>query len=210
MFYPILKRRNNYDKKNDGTYYRYSFYRDAILEDCQERCVYCDLLLKEHAYEGMHLDHFRPQSFFKSLSNDPHNLVISCPKCNVLKSNHWPCDKTQDNSPSHDDDVGFIDPFSERLSDYLYVDSDGVVKSKKKTAKYMIELLKLNRKARVLLRKKRMQYHISIKLKESLDRQMNNLFDEMVDGVISKELASAKYCKLKQASDKIHDLLKLL
>ena len=73
MFYPKLQRRDNYKLKKEGGFYSYSAYYDEVLEDCLKRCVYCDITLEELGYEGVHLDHFRPQDYCKSLVNDPNN-----------------------------------------------------------------------------------------------------------------------------------------
>ncbi|HGL6355880.1 TPA: HNH endonuclease [Citrobacter amalonaticus] len=198
MFYPILTRRKEYEKKKSGDYYRYSYYRAVIEEDCQKRCVYCDLLLKEHAFEGMHLDHFRPQSLFSELTNDPSNLVLSCPKCNSLKTNHWPCSGVAINSPPHDNNIGFIDPFTEKMRDYLAVDKDGVLHSNKKPADYVIELLKLNRPSRILLRKRRLQISTALNMKDLLDKQIDTLFYELTKDNCDKDAILDKYHKLKK------------
>ncbi|MGQ6605127.1 HNH endonuclease [Serratia sp. IR-2025] len=207
MFYPKLKRRNNYSVKKRGGYYRYSYYRQEILADCQGRCVYCDLLLEEHAYEGMHLDHFRPQDIFKSIVNDPNNLVISCPKCNILKSNHWPCDKKQLTTPSHNNKFGFVDPFVENMSDYFSVNSEGILEPLKNPGPYMLEILDLNRLARVLSRKKRMQLNRVKNLLKTLDEKTDELFTLIMNDKISKELASEKYNGISKLRGSLRDLL---
>jgi len=207
MFYPILTRRKEYETKKSGGYYRYSYYRAVIEEDCQQRCVYCDLLLREHAFEGMHLDHFRPQSLFNELTNDPCNLVLSCPKCNLLKTNHWPCQRVTIDSPSHDNNIGFIDPFSEKLRDYLVVDKDGVIRSAKKPADYIIELLKLNRPSRILLRKRRLQISTALNMKELLDKQIEALFFDLTKDDCDKNQILKKYQKLKKVNTILTEII---
>lgn len=207
MFYPILSRREEYKLKRNGSFYSYSFYRAVILEDCQNRCVYCDLLIQEHAYEGMHLDHFRPQNYFSQLTNDPKNLVIACPKCNALKTNHWPGDKTNVNGPCHDNNIGFIDPFSEKMLDYFRVESDGSLSALKKPADYIIELLKLNRSTRVLLRKRRMQMSMAISLNLLLEKQIDKLIQDLCNGNIDKSVAKNKHKKLKDSREIISKIL---
>ncbi|ENZ3704712.1 HNH endonuclease [Serratia marcescens] len=207
MFYPILTRRKEYERKMSGDFYRYSYYRQVIEEDCQKRCVYCDLLLKEHAFEGMHLDHFRPQSVFNELTNDPSNLVLACPKCNSLKTNHWPCPRAALDSPSHDNNVGFIDPFSEKMCDYLTVDKDGIIHSNKKPADYIIELLKLNRPSRVLLRKRRLQIDAALRIKVSLDKKIDALFYELAKDGCDKNKILAKYKNLKKINSIVADII---
>lgn len=208
MFYPKLVRRQNYLKKKNGEYYRYSHYKDEILSDCQNRCVYCDLLLEEHAYEGMHLDHFRPQDYFKAIINDPTNLVISCPKCNILKSNHWPCDKLLVKAPSYNGKVGFVDPFTENLSDYFTVSLDGVLKPLKDPALYMMKIFDLNRQARVFSRQKRIQQNTLRSLFKKLDDKTDELFQLMINKEISEEMAKEKYNILLNIRESLRELLK--
>src|SRR5438093_993552 len=109
LFFPGLTRRATYARKDDGSYYRYERYRQEIREDCQLRCVYCDIHENEcGGIESMHVDHFRPRVHFATLANDPNNLVWTCPGCNRLKSDNWPALGTEE---SYVGDEGFIDPF---------------------------------------------------------------------------------------------------
>ncbi|MFQ0831246.1 HNH endonuclease [Serratia fonticola] len=181
MFYPKLNRVGEYKVKNDKSFYSYAYYRDVVEKDCLQRCVYCDVLLVEHAYEGMHLDHFRPQKHFKELASDPRNLVLTCPKCNRLKSCHWPCDKDPA-KPPHDNKNGFVDPFSEDIKEYIRVEDNGMLQSLKGPAPYFITLLKLNRESRIQIRRRRI-----INLRKN--KVMNKLLamsDELIDLLISQ------------------------
>ncbi len=154
LFFPLLKRRIKYEGKGDGKRSTYSDYHDEIQEDCQHRCVYCDITVQEHGYEGMQLDHFRPEIRFPRLQNDPNNLVLACPKCNRLKWHNWPCE-IDENKPSYSGDVGFIDPFGEDRWSFFSVDEDGKLVPIQHPATYIMNLLNLNRKARVQVRRKR-------------------------------------------------------
>ena len=156
LFYPIIERRDAYKRTNQGKFYSdYREYYNEIETDCQKCCVYCDVSLDEIGGEGMQLDHFRPKTIpeFESLSNDPNNLLLSCPKCNRLKSNHWPADVSADTTC--DGDCGFIDPFKENRKDYFEIENTGGIRDKKSPSKYMIQLLKLDRIARRQVRRKR-------------------------------------------------------
>lgn len=151
LFYPIITRRTQYSVKPDGTYYKtYSYYHTEISEDCHHRCVYCDITELEMGGEGMVLDHFRPYKYFEELVNDPNNLVLSCPKCNGLKSSHWPAGNTS--ASTHNGVSGFIDPFIDSMRNYFSVQTDGLITSLKPPAKYIERKLSLNRKTRVDVR----------------------------------------------------------
>ena len=143
LFFPRLRRREQYRTKRDGEYYAdYQKYRQEIRQDCLGRCVYCDL--HENEMRGqtvMEIDHFRPRGKFPELANNPHNLAWSCADCNRHKSDHWPACGTND---TFVDNEGFIDPFEENRSDYFKVLSDGSIIPLKPPAGYIVDQLLLN------------------------------------------------------------------
>ena len=55
-------------------YKKYLIMRDGL------RCHYCDILV---TYDEVQIDHVIPQS--RGGSDAPHNLVLSCPRCNHIK-----------------------------------------------------------------------------------------------------------------------------
>lgn len=55
--------------------------RLAYFSRAGGRCVYCGAKLHHEDFE---LDHVKPVS--RGGSNDPHNVVVSCPSCNRAKS----------------------------------------------------------------------------------------------------------------------------
>lgn len=172
LFYEKITRRQSYIKKDDGSYKKYREYYEEILEDCNSKCVYCDVSLNECGFENMNLDHFRPWSKpeFNHLKDDPNNLVLSCPKCNSYKSDKWPiaCDLVN----THNGKIGFADPFVESYSEYFSVDKEtGVLNPKNEIAKYMIKSIKLNRLSRVKLRAIRMRKD---QLSKLLNEALNN------------------------------------
>ncbi len=150
LFFPPLSRRTNYSRKRGGSYYQYDHYREEIREDCQLRCVYCDIHENEcGGTDSMHLDHFRPQVHFDNLVNDPNNLVWSCPGCNRLKSDHWPALGTTE---AYLGNEGFIEPFLMMRLDFFVVNEGGELYPLKPPAKYQLELLQLNRQSRKQIR----------------------------------------------------------
>jgi len=193
LFFPLLTRRTNYSVKKNKKYYVYSFYKQEIREDCQNRCVYCDVHEDEiGGDESMQLDHFRPQKYpeYEHLIHDPNNLVWSCSGCNRLKTSHWPSlgsDQLVVNGQ------GFIDPFAPDRQEYFLVIGEGEITPLIPPAKYLIDILSLNRFSRKRLRRLRMIKHelslqVDIKIQElnaSLSaetdpdeiNELNNLLD---------------------------------
>lgn len=153
IFFRMLTRRAEYETNPDGGgFYGYAHYRNAIAEDCEFRCVYCDC--HEDAIGGretMELDHFRPwnkmfglskEKKFQHLRDDPSNLVHACGVCNSFKWAHWP---TEDPDRPYDDEKGWIEPFGEHRADFLEVMDDGKVTGRKPPGQYQIRKLRLNR-----------------------------------------------------------------
>lgn len=152
MYFPTITRRVTYKLTRKNTFYAdYKTYYAEIAADCQNRCVYCDVLLDEIGGEGMHLDHFKPQKHFPALANSPFNLVLACAKCNNLKSDWWP------NSTGHSNggQSGFVDPFAANRNSYFEVSASGEIIAKLPPSRYFIELLSLNRVNRIMIRRKR-------------------------------------------------------
>ena len=59
-----------------------SYYRKILFEEFEEQtCFYCGKVLH---YGEIHVDHFIPWSFIKD--DNLWNLVLTCPKCNLKKS----------------------------------------------------------------------------------------------------------------------------
>ncbi len=201
VFFPKIERRDNYSTKANGdNYVDYHHYAEEVAEDCQQRCVYCDITLTEDGGEGMQLDHFRPQKHFPELGSDPYNLVLSCANCNRLKSAHWPI---KDGDNSHDGSAGFVDPFEEDRMTVFNVSIAGSVETIKGPAEYEIKLLHLNRPSRVAVRQRRHhQEHLRV-LGANLAKRMESLHTAMVARSVSYEDATVCFGRLRKLQDRL-------
>lgn len=151
-FLPKLARRTAY--AGEQGIYGYGRYKREICEDCQHRCVYCDLHANSvGGYGAMELDHFRPKSqkFFPHLKDDPLNLLLSCRSCNGKKRDDWPAGTSTNDT--HINGVGYVDPFEDRQV-YFEVGPDGRLLAKQPPAEYVIDQLALNRPLAVSVRNK--------------------------------------------------------
>lgn len=178
MYFPKLTRRNETDYHVPGTanfYANYQEYREKVSEDCQHRCVYCDITSDENGGEGMQLDHFRPQNYFFALKSHPHNLYLACAKCNRLKTNDWPCGKNI-GDPSFVGAIGYIDRFEHDPMQYLFVNDDGGIVQIDGPINYMIRKLSLNRLSRTQIRRRR----IINKRKEVLSVNITKLMEKLL------------------------------
>ncbi|MGR4050481.1 hypothetical protein [Kosakonia cowanii] len=205
IFYPQLKRKNleYYHNRNGVFYSNYLENYPKIADDCLHRCVYCDATEKECGGDNFSLDHFRPKQVFINLFNGilithPHNLYLSCQKCNVLKSNDWKGSTDILDGPSFINKQGYIDRFKDNFSDFMDVLPSGEIISINNDgpADYMIKKMLLNRSNRVFLRRKRI---VDVKIQE-----LNNIITgKMEDLILYFNTADVDCIKLKNEIEKL-------
>ncbi len=203
MFFPELTRRSeeNYFNNRKQFYADYRQNYPKVAEDCQHRCVYCDITIVEAGGDEMQLDHFRPQDHFEHLETHPHNLYLACPKCNVLKTSDWPCSKDADNAPSYIGGVGYLDRFIHNAENYLRVEEDGKIFQLAGPVNYMIEKMKLNRPSRVNIRRKRKIDSKKTKLLEGIARLTDKLIQDSEQGKLSAAQVTNKAKHIKSLTD---------
>ncbi|MCU6193892.1 hypothetical protein [Enterobacter sichuanensis] len=184
IFYPKLVRKEpqHYHNKNGVFYANYLENYNNVAEDCLHRCVYCDATEMECGGDNFSLDHFRPKQVFVNLFNGilithPHNLYLSCQKCNVLKSNDWKGSIDEIDGPSYINKQGYIDRFKDNTSDFMKVTESGEIISvnDEGPADYMIKKMLLNRSNRIYLRKKRIIDSKINELNKIITDKMENL-----------------------------------
>ncbi len=189
MYFPDLTRRDEVDYHNN----REVFYADykknhkKVAEDCKHRCVYCDITSEEYGGDDMQLDHFRPQEHFDNLKAHPHNLYLSCPKCNVLKTSDWPCQKNKDDAPSFVGGIGYLDRFERKAKEFLEVDVNGNIIHRAGPVNYMIKKMLLNRPSRVNVRRKRAIEDKKTKIIKGIARLADKLTQDEEQGKITRE-----------------------
>jgi uncharacterized protein (TIGR02646 family) len=83
---------NNYNSKE---------IKDALRGECKSKCMYCESKVGHISFE--HIEHIKPKAKhrFPNLTFEYSNLGLSCPKCNMNKSD------TYDNANP------FIDPYND-------------------------------------------------------------------------------------------------
>ena len=169
--FPKLVRRSPYPTKS-----RYREYRSEIRDDCQCRCVYCNIHHDDiGGEEVMTIDHFRPKDKYPQLENDPTNLLWACHTCNHQKDNDWPA--YQHNNGTIYQKRGYIDPFATDRDTYFVIHTDsGEIHPRQPPAAYMIKKLNLNRQ---FLKMQRIRYYLKDRIvkrvEKGLDRVSNKL-----------------------------------
>lgn len=157
----VLRRRNGI-----GELKHYSDAKELLLADFQNSCGYygkdCSIM-----HERFHIDHFVPVKIAPDRKEDYYNLVLACPKCNLVKSGKWP---TMNKDIAHDESRGFIDPASEEYDQHIERDARGYIQGKTLLGKNMCENLNFHIRRTDLYWK---IYHLY-----QIQKQLEYLFDE--------------------------------
>ncbi len=118
-------------------------YRNYLSKDFHERCCYCNGS-EEVLMVPFHVEHFIPVKAFKgkrdSLNTDYANLMWSCPKCNLSKSDKYKGDLIGN---SQIENELFYNPEVTDYNDIFYRNEFGAITSDDPKGKEMITLLKL-------------------------------------------------------------------
>lgn len=122
----------------------YHSYARFLREDFNHRCAYCNLL-DTQITTPFEVDHFIPQDVFKDewpeLKTLYGNLVYSCKKCNVAKSNQYKGDISKRKIKN---DL-FYEPEETDYGTIFYRGDDGGIRSDDEKGRDMISKLKLYR-----------------------------------------------------------------
>ena len=111
-----------------GGWNNYQKYRPWLRDEFTFRCVYC--LERERwrdMREGLHIDHFYPQSLSPNRKCEYANLLYLCPACNHLKSA-----------------TILPDPCAITLADCLRVHRNGNIESLNNDGELLIDVLALD------------------------------------------------------------------
>lgn len=126
----------------DKSYKSYSTYKNALRKDFKGRCAYCNLL-ESSITTPFEVDHYIPRDVFKDswpeLDTLYENLIFSCKKCNIAKSNQF----TGDISTRKINNEDFYNPAEVDYGEIFYRNDSGGIDSDEPKGKNMITKLKL-------------------------------------------------------------------
>lgn len=127
----------------------YSNFRPYVRADFEQCCAYC--LLHElwgKGEEDFDIDHFRPKGKFSHLIRDFYNLYYCCKPCNSVrcKWHHWPSDELVAKG------IGFVDLCRDDFGQHYTLLADGRLEPLTASARYTIDVIRLNRKPLVFMR----------------------------------------------------------
>lgn len=146
-----------------GKHYR--DWKEHLAKEGKEQCVYCTINIKSFGgIRNFHVEHYKPkaENKFPELIHDINNLYFACSICNTFKSDEWP------NEPNELlDNLSFPNPSKIDYSDFLYLNDKFIIESDKKSGKYIIQQLFLNRPQLILERK---YFNLHMKLKYECER----------------------------------------
>jgi hypothetical protein len=125
----------------------YQAHRNDLSIDFLKRCGYCNGvdLYRTSPFE---IDHFIPRKRDKKpfltikTETDYSNLIYACKSCNNAKSNKWP---TNNESVSHENDEGFIDPCDVLYEQQFHRLQNGQIRATTKLGLWMLKELKLDK-----------------------------------------------------------------
>jgi hypothetical protein len=114
-----------------------------VIARADHRCEYCGM---HQSLQGatFHVEHILPQS--KSGSDEPENLCLACPRCNLLKSS-----RTHGIDPVTGATVAIFDPLDQHWHDHFQWNGYEIT-ARSTVGRATIELLELNSERRQLIR----------------------------------------------------------
>ncbi len=128
----------------------------ALEKIYHKKCAYCEQNVGDFYY---HIEHYRPKDTYYWLAYSWDNLLISCAKCNIAKSDHF--DTTGAKVSFNHESLGDIHKLSHRYNELekpkmihpefedveskLIFDEKGNIKSEDERVQYTIKTCKLDR-----------------------------------------------------------------
>lgn len=139
--------------------------RQYLRSTTNYSCAYCTITESEAPSATFHIEHFRPQAKFPQLENTANNLRYACPRCNLIKGEHWisradgcirNCEKCNTRI-CHENIFRLIDNLTENPCEHLVLlDNDRLEEVKgSKPGLHTIKYLRLNRAQLIKLRRTR-------------------------------------------------------
>ncbi len=164
-------------KNKDKNVWNKPFIKEQLIEMSANKCCYCECNVAEES-KYMEVEHFFPKSIYPDLVIKWTNLLPSCKRCNGSKGNHdtgtEPIIHPVENIPS------------EHLTFKLYR-----LYGKSTLGKTTIDVLKLNDRTRLVLKRAL----IGDELIEQLDNLQDELENYLIDFTPKKQRKIAKILK---------------
>lgn len=140
---------------------RYTTVKDELSVLYNNKCAFCETDITAGSYN--HIEHYRPKSIYYWLAYSWDNLLLSCPKCNIKKSDNFEI-SNQDRANYSNEELAdlhnktsdydsfekpkLINPeqFSdEQLKTHFTFNEKGSIKAQTTEMEYTVNLCDLNR-----------------------------------------------------------------
>lgn len=123
------------EKERAVSKYQHEDIKNALVEMCHSKCVYCESKLSHITYGD--IDHFKPKSIYPEKAVEWENLLLSCEICNRTFKKET-------------DDPKLINPTKDEPKDHFHFDFDPRTKlanilGKTESGKFTESCLELNR-----------------------------------------------------------------
>ena len=149
----------------------YESFRPYVREDFNRQCAYCLLAeLLAGGEDNFELDHFYPKSLFPQKLNDFYNIYYACHPCNHMKRAAWPPAALEARG------IGFVDLCKHDFAVHFQAGTDGLWKGSTDSGRYTIDILRLNRRHLVTLRKLLAQLGFAVHSGRITEAELKRLF----------------------------------
>ena len=143
--------------------------REQLMNDQHEKCAFCECTLLDKDPE---VEHFRPKTRVRQdktrgntiklayywMAYDWDNLLYSCHQCNRIKGNYFPLKDPDNRFDIPNESPLLINPYTEDPADFIEFRQEKVfAKNNNAKGNKTIEVLGLNRKDLVELRRRRLK-----------------------------------------------------
>lgn len=157
--------------------YNHPDIKEALIQETHGKCMYCESYIS--AVTPEHIEHYRPKAIYPQKTFEWNNLGLSCPWCNIKKSN------------SFDETCAIVNPYFENPDDF-FVSLGTLIchKPDNKRAELTEYLLGLNRPELIESRK-----HALDNIRPLLDRyanEVNPLLKQLIRDNIKREMEDDK------------------
>lgn len=157
--------------------YNHSSIKESLREESNSKCMYCESGIKHITPE--HIEHIKPKSKFPELAYEWDNLGLSCPVCNMNKSDLF------------DTECAFINPYDDSPDEFLMAVGPLIyARPGKPRGEITEKVIKLNRTELV---EKRIERISAIRhLVEKYENQQSYLLKNLILNEIIIEIGSDK------------------
>lgn len=131
---------------------RYSAVKEELHEIYHNKCAFCESNITVGSYN--HIEHYRPKAIYYWLAYAWDNLLLSCPKCNIKKSDLF--DIENENRAEYDNER--LNELHDKISDYDSIEQPKLLNPEQTTEEELKSHFKFTSKGKLIALSERMEY----------------------------------------------------